>query len=48
MAKEPGFWRGFVWGFVIVPAIATVGTALVGIAGVIAAKMTIDSGGDGR
>lgn len=45
--KEPGFWRGFAWGAVGLPllvgAVGLVGTVVVGVAGAIAARKTIDA-----
>lgn len=44
--KEPGFWRGFVWGFLITPAIGIVASTIIAVAGVVVARGTIDKGGD--
>ncbi len=41
--KEPGFWRGFVWGFLLPPVVAVTVTLITTIAIAISGRRQIDS-----
>ncbi len=41
---EPGFWRGFVWGFLLPPVVAVTVTLVTTIAIAIAGRPKLDPG----